>query len=77
MSWSLSLFGPFAGAILFGLAALATRGIGVPLGIHIAFNLGHWVMGQNEICGFWHASIDPASRNRLKLWAIPDTFLGH
>lgn len=32
--------GPFSGAILLGMAALATRGIAAPLGIRFAFNLG-------------------------------------
>jgi membrane protease YdiL (CAAX protease family) len=58
LSWSRSLLGPFAGAILFGMAAFATRGIAVPLGIHFAFNLGQWVMGQKETAGIWQPSID-------------------
>lgn len=50
-TWSRSLLGPPAGALLFGMAALATRGIAVPLGIHSAFNFGQWFMGQKEIAG--------------------------
>lgn len=76
MSWSLSLFGPFAGAILFGMAALATRGIAVPLGIHFAFNLGQWVMGQKEIAGFWHASIDPTFQKQAEALGYTGYFLG-
>jgi membrane protease YdiL (CAAX protease family) len=52
-SWTRSLIGPAAGAMLFGMAALATRGIAVPLGIHAAFNAGQWLMGQKETPGIW------------------------
>ena len=76
LSWSLSLSGPFAGAILFGMAALATRGIAVPLGIHFAFNLGQWVMGQKEITGFWHASIDPTFQKQVEVLGYTGYFLG-
>jgi membrane protease YdiL (CAAX protease family) len=58
--WSLSrsLLGPSVGAILFGMAALATRGIAVPLGIHATFNFGQWLMGQKETAGVWRPVID-------------------
>ena len=59
LPWSRSLPGPFAGAILFGMAALATRGIAVSLGIHFAFNLGQWALGQKESAGLWRAYVDP------------------
>lgn len=57
-TWSHSLLGPPAGALLFGMAALATRGIAVPFGIHTAFNFGQWLMGQKEIAGMWTPVVD-------------------
>jgi hypothetical protein len=33
------------------MAALATRGLAVPFGIHSAFNFAQWVMGQKETPG--------------------------
>jgi hypothetical protein len=66
MSWSKSLLGPLAGAILFGMAALATRGIAVPFGIHFAFNLGQWIMGQKEAAGLWRVSVDPAFQRQVE-----------
>lgn len=57
-TWSRSLLGPPAGALLFGTAALATRGIAVPLGIHFAFNFGQWFMGQKEIAGSFQLVVD-------------------
>ncbi|WP_446745369.1 CPBP family intramembrane glutamic endopeptidase [Silvibacterium acidisoli] len=76
MSWSQSLLGPFIGAILFGMAALATRGIAVPLGIHFAFNFGQWLMGQKETAGFWQAVIDPAFQKQAEALGYTGYLLG-
>jgi len=57
-SWSRSLLGPPAGALLFGIAALSTRGIAVPLGIHAAFNFGQWFVGQKETAGVLRPVVD-------------------
>lgn len=66
LSWTHSLLGPLAGALLFGMAALATRGIAVPLGIHFAFNFGQWIMGQKETAGLWRASVDPGFQKQAE-----------
>jgi len=76
LSWSHSLLGPLAGAILFGMAALATRGIAVPLGIHFAFNLGQWVMGQKDTAGLWQVSVDPAFQKQAEVLGYTGYLLG-
>jgi membrane protease YdiL (CAAX protease family) len=76
LSWSHSLLGPLAGAILFGMAALATRGIAVPLGIHFAFNLGQWIMGQKETAGLWRVSVDPAFQKQVETIGYAAYLLG-
>lgn len=76
LSWAHSLLGPLAGAMLFGMAALATRGIAVPLGIHFAFNLGQWVMGQKETAGLWRASVDPAFQKQAEFLGYTGYLLG-
>jgi uncharacterized protein len=58
-TWSRALLGPPAGALLFGMAALATRGLAVPLGIHTAFNFTQWFMGQKETAGPFQLIVDP------------------
>ena len=75
-SWVNSLLGPLAGAILFGMAALATRGIAVPLGIHFAFNLGQWIMGQKETAGLWRVSVDPAFQKQTETIGYAAYLLG-
>lgn len=59
-TWSRTLLGSPAGALLFGMAALTTRGLAVPLGIHAAFNFTQWVMGQKETAGPFRLIVDPS-----------------
>jgi hypothetical protein len=44
-SWQISFLGPFAWAFVFGLAAIASRGIALPTGIHIALNFLQMLTG--------------------------------
>lgn len=76
LSLAQALLGPFAGAMLFGVAALATRGIAVPLGIHFAFNFGQWIMGQKETAGLWQASVDPAFQHQAEALGYTGYLLG-
>ena len=54
ISWKTSVIGSGLGGILFGIAALKTKGIALPVGLHSAWNLGRWVFGLTENTGFWH-----------------------
>ncbi len=54
-SWPDALLGVGAGSILFGAAALATRGLAVPIGLHAAWNLGQWALGLKGEPGIWTA----------------------
>jgi membrane protease YdiL (CAAX protease family) len=55
-SWSDTLLGIFMGSLLFGAAALATRGLAVPIGLHSAWNFGQWTLGLKGAPGIWHAT---------------------
>lgn len=66
-NWSRSLFGPLAGGLMFGVAALATRGLALPLGIHCGFNFAQWMMGQKEIPGLWQPMIDPGFERQAEV----------
>ncbi len=52
-SWTNALFGAFVGSLLFGMAALATRGLALPIGLHAAWNFGQWIVGDKEMPGLW------------------------
>lgn len=51
--WSRALAGAGVGALLFGMAAIATRGLAVPIGVHAAWNFGQWALGLNGGAAFW------------------------
>ena len=51
-AWTDALLGPGVGSLLFGMAAIATRGLGVPIGLHAAWNFGQWFLGMKTEPGF-------------------------
>ncbi|MBV8391529.1 MAG: CPBP family intramembrane metalloprotease [Mucilaginibacter sp.] len=53
MTWIQAILGPGLGAILFGLAALKTKGLALPIGIHSAWNFGQWIMGFKNDTGLF------------------------
>jgi membrane protease YdiL (CAAX protease family) len=57
-SWANALMGASTGSLMFGMAALATRGLAVPIGLHAAWNFGQWIIGGKEIPGLWIAVIE-------------------
>lgn len=71
-AWSRSLLGAPAGALLFGMAALATRGLAVPFGIHAAFNFAQWLMGQKEVAGVWTPVVDAGFSQRANTLGYVD-----
>jgi membrane protease YdiL (CAAX protease family) len=64
-SWTTALLGVSAGALLFGVAAIATRGLAVPIGLHAAFNFGQWVIGEKEKAGLWRPVVEESFRERV------------
>lgn len=56
-TWQQAFFGSGAGAVLFGLAALRTKGIALPVGLHAAWNFGQWCFGLKNIPGIWQVSV--------------------
>ena len=54
-----ALAGAGMGSLLFGMAAIATRGLAVPIGIHAAWNIGDWLRGAKENPGIWRPVVEP------------------
>ena len=69
-SWVNALIGSGVGSLVFGMAALATRGLALPIGLHAAWNIGDWARGGKEEAGFWHMVVDPASAEGTARWAM-------
>jgi len=59
-TWSNAIFGSGLGALVFGMAALVTRGIALPLGLHAAWNFGDWMRGGKGDQGMWIMRIEEA-----------------
>lgn len=57
MNWFEAIIGSGLGAWLFGLAALKSRGIALPVGIHAAWNFGQWALGLKNGNGIYKVVI--------------------
>ena len=58
MTWKMAIIGSGLGGILFGLAALKTRGLALPLGLHSAWNFGQWMLGFKNKPGILDAVVE-------------------
>lgn len=50
-SWIDAVVGSALGSLLFGIASIATEGLAVPIGLHAAWNTGHWALGFKSMPG--------------------------
>jgi hypothetical protein len=57
-TWTNAILGVFVGSLLFGMAALAMRGLAVPIGLHAAWNFGQWTLGEKETSGLWRPVVE-------------------
>jgi len=53
-----AFLGAGIGAILFGIAALKTKGIALPVGLHAAWNFGQWTIGFKNEPGVWQTIVE-------------------
>lgn len=60
-TWSNALLGAGMGSLVFGAAALATRGLAMPIGLHAAYNIADWARGGKGNDGLWRAVVAPGS----------------
>jgi membrane protease YdiL (CAAX protease family) len=69
-TWGLALLGAGVGSLLFGMAAIATRGLALPIGLHAAWNTGDWMRGGKGSVGFWKPVVEDAFKERAALIGI-------
>ena len=71
-TWWQALFGSGVGALLFGAAALRTRGLAVPIGLHAAWNFGDGMLGGKGTPGLWKPMVNADAIERVETaqWAI-------
>jgi membrane protease YdiL (CAAX protease family) len=58
-TWADAFAGVFLGSLLFGAASLLTRGLALPMGIHLAWNFCQWLLGGKKMPGLWQPIVDP------------------
>ncbi|MDX2120932.1 MAG: type II CAAX endopeptidase family protein [Gemmatimonadota bacterium] len=71
--WSVTtvVFGVLPSGLLFGMAAVASRGLALPFGIHAGLNLGRWLTGEADGAGPWRlntTSLDVVMAGRWAHW---------
>jgi len=67
--WRDALVGTTLGSLLWGMAAVSTRGLAVPIGMHAAWNFGTWLLGEKSEPGFWQAEMDEAALPHVRATA--------
>ena len=66
--WRVALITTGTGSVLFGMAAMASRGLAVPIGMHTAWNIGQWMIGLNGSPGLW--TVSPNQRVRTTFGTV-------
>ena len=65
-TWTGAFVGPFVWSFVFGLAAFYTRGIAMPLGIHLTLNIAQRLTGMNKTdASLWELSYPPEATQTL------------
>ncbi len=64
------------GGLLWGMSAIATRGLAVPIGLHAAWNFASWSAGSRAETGLLRIVIEDAALERtqtvgtISYWAV-------
>ncbi|MBS1757409.1 MAG: CPBP family intramembrane metalloprotease [Bacteroidetes bacterium] len=66
MTWKMAVLGSGAGAILFGVSALKTKGLALSLGLHSAWNFGQWTFGFKNKPGIWEAVVEKGYEGKVE-----------
>jgi uncharacterized protein len=66
LPFSRALLGAGVGSLLFGMAALTTRGLAVPIGLHAAWNFGDWILGGKGSPGLWQVVVEEGQQQRAQ-----------
>ena len=67
MSVGAAIWGSGAGSLLFGFAALKTKGLALPIGLHSAWNFGQWAFGFKNETGPFHIIIEKGYEGRIEI----------
>jgi membrane protease YdiL (CAAX protease family) len=64
-SWASVLLGVIPSALLFGVVAVRSGGLAMPIGLHAALNLASWATGAKAAPGLWMPSVAAPNEARV------------
>jgi membrane protease YdiL (CAAX protease family) len=64
--WLLAFLGAGVGSILFGIAALKTKGLALPIALHAAWNFCQWALGFKDNSGLWKVIVEPGYQHHFE-----------
>jgi hypothetical protein len=64
-SWNTVLFGVLPNAFLFGMAALASGGLAMPIGLHMGVNAARHAFGETGAGWFWNITAEDSAGARI------------
>jgi membrane protease YdiL (CAAX protease family) len=68
--WQTIVLGVLPSALLFGACAMASGGLAMPIGVHMAVNVARWAVGENDGAGFWTVAVDPSAQSSVEAMAL-------
>ncbi|MBL8962121.1 MAG: hypothetical protein JNJ98_19825, partial [Gemmatimonadetes bacterium] len=63
------LLGVVPSGLLFGVMAVRSNGLAMPIGLHAALNIGLWSVGAKETPGAWILNASPEHMARVETFA--------
>lgn len=67
--WQTVLLGVVPSGLLFGVMAVRSSGLAMPIGLHAALNIGLWSVGAKETPGAWIINTSPEHTARVESYA--------
>src|SRR6266705_3115687 len=67
---SRAILGAGVGSLMFGMAAIATRGLALPIGLHAAWNFGDWIRGGKGFGGYWTPVVENGFEEQTMFWGM-------
>ncbi len=62
-----AILGTGVGSLLFGMAAMASKELALPTGLHAAWNIGGWALGEKDFPGLWNIIIPESSATSAQI----------
>lgn len=58
VSWKMSIIGSGLGGLLYGIAAVKSKGLALPIGLHFSWNFTQWLLGFKNETGVWRELVE-------------------